>query len=244
MSLLEFTYTAYKHLLSLLLDNHYKISNYQNYQYNNKCVILRHDVDFSLEAAVRLAELEYKQDVQSTYFVLLATPFYNPFHRKSKNILKAIIDMGHAIGLHFDEANYFISNKDDLINHVEREVAILSTGLNMDIKSVSMHRPSKWVLEEDVHFKSVVNSYSSIFFNDFKYLSDSRMHWREDVYQVIQSNLFDRLHILTHPIWYGEQERSMKENLLQLIRDQKSKCYESVRENIKDLDKVLLESDL
>lgn len=183
--MLNFTYVAYKHLLSLLKYNYYQISNYENYRYNGKCVILRHDVDFNLEAALQFAELECKEGIQSTYFILLATPFYNPFHRKSRNIIKAIRDMGHDIGLHFDEANYFISNKKELINYVEREIAILSNGLDMDIKSVSMHRPSKWVLEEDVHFKSVINSYSRIFFNDFKYLSDSRMHWREDVHQVI-----------------------------------------------------------
>ena len=231
-------------MLALLKDNRYEICNYDTYQHSIRCVILRHDVDFSLKSALQFAELECKEGIQSTYFILLTTPFYNPFHRKSRNIIKAIKDLGHDIGLHFDEANYFISNKEELITHVESEITILSKGLNMNIRSVSMHRPSKWVLEEDVQFKSVINSYNSTFFNDFKYLSDSRMHWREDVYQVIQSNLYDHLHILTHPIWYGEHERSMREILLQLIGEQKSKYYDDVRENIRDLDKVLLKSDL
>lgn len=241
---MDFTYSSYKKMLVLLKENSFKICNYETYQDSYRSVILRHDIDFSLKTALQLAELEYKQGIQSTYFILLATPFYNPFHRKSRNIIETIRDMGHAIGLHFDEANYFISNKEELINHVEREIAILSKGLDMDIKSVSMHRPSKWVLEADVHFPSVINSYSKEFFKDFKYLSDSRMNWREDVYQVIQSDLYDRLHILTHPIWYGEKERSMKEILLELIEEQKSKCYENVRENIRDLDEILLKSDL
>lgn len=231
-------------MLFLLKKNHYKFCNYENYQHSNRCVILRHDVDFSLEAALKFAELEYKQGIRSTYFILLATPFYNPFHRKSKNVIKAIKDMGHTIGLHFDETSYFISNKEELIRHVEREIAILSNGLNMDIISVSMHRPSQWVLEADIKFASIINTYSKKFFKDFKYLSDSRMCWREDVYKVIQSGLYDRLHILTHPIWYGQKERSMKEILLELIEEQKSKCYENVRENIRDLDEILLKSDL
>ncbi len=241
---MNFTYASYLRMLSVLRENQYLISTYTEFQPSNKCVILRHDVDFSLEAALQFAKLEYKQDAQSTYFILLATPFYNPFHRKSKNIIKSIKDMGHAIGLHFDETNYFISNKEELISHVEREIAILSDGLNMDIKSVSMHRPSQWVLEADIQFASIINSYSKKFFKDFKYLSDSRMCWREDVYKVIQSGLYDRLHILTHPIWYGEKERSMKEILLQLIGEQKGKYYDNLRENIRDLDKVLLKSDL
>lgn len=241
---MNFTYGAYKEMISLLKENHYEICNYQTYQSSNRCVILRHDVDFSLEAALRFAQLEYKNGVRSTYFILLSTSFYNLLYRKDSDIIKEIRVMGHDIGLHFDEANYSISCKEELIRHVQKEISILSQGLGIAIKAVSMHRPSKWVLEANVQFDTVINSYGKKFFNDFKYLSDSRMHWREDVYQVIQSNLYDHLHILTHPIWYGEHERSMREILLQLIGEQKSKYYDDVRENIRDLDKVLLKSDL
>lgn len=241
---MKFTYEAYEKMLYLLKENHYTFSNYSNYLGNERCVILRHDIDFSLEVALFLAELEYKHDVQSTYFILLATPFYNPFHRKSKNIIKKIRDMGHDIGLHFDEVNYSISNFEELVASVEKETDILSKCFDIGINTVSMHRPSKWLLNSDVQFDKIINSYSKRFFKEFKYISDSQMMWREDVYRVIQSNLYDRLHILTHPIWYGEMERSMKEILLRLIREQKSKYYESVRENIRDLEMVLQESDL
>ena len=241
---MNFTYKAYEKMLCLLKENNYAFCNYNNYFSNDRCVILRHDIDFSLEVALLFAELEYKHDVQSTYFLLLATPFYNPFYRKSKNIIKAIRDMGHDIGLHFDEVNYSISSTEELVRNVENEMDILSKGVNIKINTVSMHRPSKWLLDADVQFDKIINSYSKRFFKDFKYISDSQMMWREDVYQIIQSNLYERLHILTHHIWYGEKERGMKEILLGLIKEQKNKCYESVRENIRDVDEVLLKSDL
>ena len=75
---MNFTYASYLRMLSVLRENQYLISTYTEFQPSNKCVILRHDVDFSLEAALQFAKLEYKQDAQSTYFILLATPFYNP----------------------------------------------------------------------------------------------------------------------------------------------------------------------
>jgi hypothetical protein len=241
---MNFTYGAYKEMISLLKENHYEICNYQTYQSSNRCVILRHDVDFSLEAALRFAQLEYKNGVRSTYFILLSTSFYNLLYRKDSDIIKEIRVMGHDIGLHFDEANYSISCKEELIRHVQKEISILSQGLGIAIKAVSMHRPSKWVLEANVQFDTVINSYGKKFFNDFKYLSDSRMHWREDVYQVIESKAYERLHILTHPIWYGAEESTMQVQLKDFIRAQKYNCYDAVRDNIRDLDEVLLKADI
>ena len=241
---MNFTYGAYEEMLSLLKGNRYQVCNYENYKLGNRCVILRHDVDFSLGAALRFAELESKNGVRATYFLLLSTSFYNLFDRKANDIIKGIRGMGHDIGLHFDEARYPILNEQQLIKCVEKEISIMSQGLDMDIKAVSMHRPSKWVLEADIQFDTVINSYGKEFFNDFKYLSDSRMHWREDVYQVIESNAYERLHILTHPIWYGIEEGTMREKLKDFIREQKYNCYDAVRDNIRDLDEVLLKVDI
>ena len=70
------------------------------------------------------------------------------------------------------------------------------------------------------------------------------MHWREDVYQTIQSNAYERLHILTHPIWYGTEEGAMRDKLREFINAQKYSCYDNVRENIRDLEEVLLKAEL
>ncbi len=241
---MNFTYGAYEKMLSLLKENCYEVCSYETYQRSSRFVILRHDVDFSLEAALRFAELESKNGVQATYFLLLSTSFYNLFDRKANDIIKEIKGMGHDIGLHFDEARYPILNEQQLIKCVKKEISIMSQGLDMKINAVSMHRPSKWVLEADVQFDTLINSYGREFFNDFKYLSDSRMHWREDVYQVIQSNAYERLHILTHPIWYGIEEATMRDKLKDFIRVHKYNCYDAVRDNITDLDEVLLKVDI
>jgi len=236
---MKFTYKAYEELLMFLKRSRYEICNYENYKRSNRCVILRHDVDFSLEAALRFAEIEHKHNVQSTYFILLSTGFYNPFHKKAYDIITEIRKMGHDIGLHFDEARYSISNEYEFAWYVEKEASILSEGLNISINVVSMHRPSRWVLQKNLKFNNLVNSYSREFICDFKYLSDSRMKWRENVFHVLQSNEFERLHILTHPIWYQISEITMEEILLRLIRNHQHACYENLRDNIRDLTNVL-----
>jgi hypothetical protein len=241
---MDFTYGAYEELLTLIKQNQYDVCTYENYKRSNRSVILRHDIDFSLEAALRIAEIEHKHNVQSTYFILLSTGFYNPFHRKAYDIIQKIRVMGHEIGLHFDETRYSIANEKEFARYVEKEASILSAGLNMNIEVVSMHRPSKWVLEKNLKFDNLINSYSKEFISNFKYLSDSRMNWSEDVYRVIQSNMYDRLHILTHPIWYGEQQFNIKDILLGFINNQRYICYENMRDNIRNLDEVLKTEDI
>ena len=105
---MKFTYRAYGELLDLLLDNGFHFSKYGEVKRHEKSCILRHDIDLSISKALRMADFEASRPVQiqSTYFVLLKTDFYNPASRNSLSMLRNIVSMGHEIGLHFDEAAY------------------------------------------------------------------------------------------------------------------------------------------
>ena len=103
---MEFTYASYRALLALLRERGYSFRDYHHYGDVSRCVILRHDVDFSLERAVRLAELEAEMGVGATYFALLRTDFYNPASQRGAAALRRIQSLGHEIGLHFDEKAY------------------------------------------------------------------------------------------------------------------------------------------
>ena len=93
-------------LLALLRQGGYAFTGYHDYQSHPRCVILRHDIDNSLPQALRLAEIEAEEGVKSTWFVLLRTDFYNPASAASQRILRRIRELGHEIGLHFDEMAY------------------------------------------------------------------------------------------------------------------------------------------
>lgn len=102
-----------------------------------------------------------------------------------------------------------------------------------------MHRPSRWILESGIEFENIINSYSKTFFSDFKYLSDSRMHWREDVMDIICEKKFDKLHILTHPFWYSDAAENMKYKVSSFINNANQERYEEMKDNIRDLDEIL-----
>lgn len=103
---MKFLYDEYIRLMTELKDEGYHFSGYHNYNENEKTVILRHDVDMSLEAALRMAMLEREMDIHSTYFILISSDVYNAFSKRSVEYIHKIKGAGHDIGLHFDEKKY------------------------------------------------------------------------------------------------------------------------------------------
>lgn len=239
---MEFTYDAYANLVSELREHKYQFASYHDYKCFEKCVIMRHDIDYSLEKAVKLAEFEKQLDMKSTYFILVSSPFYNVISADSLSQIKVIQNAGHEIGLHFDELNY-TEDQYRKFGGVERairkELELLSSVLDSEIRSVSMHRPSKKTLEANYDFGDVVNSYGKEFFDGFKYVSDSRRRWREDVNEVIQSDKYPQLHILTHAFWYNTVERDIKESILAFIDEAKEERLVSLDQNITDLSEII-----
>lgn len=237
---MNFTYEAYVTMLNNLKDNGYHVADYHNYKSHEKVVILRHDVDMSLEKAVEMAYLEKKYGVKSTYYILISSEFYNIYSKRAIMCIKEIMKCGHSIGLHFDEERY--NHSDNLIKCMEKELSILELCIGEQVKSISMHRPSSKTLESDYVIKggTVVNSYSKEFFSDFKYVSDSRKHWREDAISIIESNEYKRLHILTHPIWYEKETKDMREQLKRFCKQAEKERYDALRDNIRDLEKIFI----
>ena len=103
---MNFTYGAYKEMLNSLRDHGYKFADYINCDDYERCVILRHDIDDSVECALKMAQIEAAEKVKSTYFVLLTSEFYNVASKANKEKILEIKELGHDIGLHFDELNY------------------------------------------------------------------------------------------------------------------------------------------
>ncbi len=242
---MKFTYRAYRELLSLLRGEGYAIQSYHDYKNAPRCAILRHDIDTSLDQAVKLAELEAEEGVYSTWFVLLRTDFYNAASKTGLDALHRILSLGHEIGLHFDEASYAPALKpDQIIQNIIKECGLLSALLETRVSSVSMHRPSHETLEADYEIPGIVNSYGKAFFHDFKYLSDSRRRWREPVLDIIRSRKYDQLHILTHAFWYHDEEEDIAQTVGTFIRSANRERRRQMAENITDLESIVKREDV
>jgi len=230
----NFTLKHYEEICNIIANSQYKVCFLNNYSSDFRNVlILRHDVDLSLEQSIKIATIENKYNIKSTFFLWLRSPFYNIFEKKYTDIICEIISLGHQIGLHFDESSYKIENEIDLNNYVDKEVNIINDFLNLDIHAVSMHRPSKWLLNNDVKLDKFINTYERRFFEDFKYLSDSRRQWREGcICNKIDVNRYNKLHILIHPFWWIDRDISFNKRMFSYIRGKANKLETDLEDNI------------
>lgn len=199
-------------------------------------MILRHDVDISLEKALKFAELEkmFGEGYRSTYFVLVSSDFYNPLSRTSIGIMKKIISLGHKIGLHFDELKYCadeVWNQDFIIKKILEEKKQLESIVEDSVDVVSMHRPSRKTLEANLIIPGMINSYGREYFNEIKYVSDSYHRWRENIYDIIETGM-PRIQLLTHAFWYNDISFSRSQAFKKYIDGAKDVAYKLLEENV------------
>lgn len=238
---MKFTYDAYRCLIKSLKERDYRFCTYNDETDKGKCVIFRHDVDFSPEKALCFAEIENSEGIFSTYFFLLTTEFYNVFSLRTIEAIRSIISLGHRIGLHFDEARYpeCYGDPEKIKEKIIFESQVLETAVDVKIDVVSMHRPSRQIIDSDMKIPGMVNSYGKGFFEQYKYLSDSRRLWREPVEEVIESGRYDRLQILTHPFWYGDKESDLHDGVKSFVNSANLERYGFLADNITDIDNIM-----
>lgn len=245
---MQFTYESYADMLRNLRDKGYQFKNYGNWQKADRTVILRHDVDYSLQKAVPLSAVEREvcpEGANATYFVLVSTNFYNIHSKSSRECIHQIIQNGGNIGLHFDETQYAISDEEEMKQYVHDEAAVLSDLIGQKVDAVSMHRPSEKFLCSNLSFPGIVNSYEETYFQKMKYVSDSRRHWRENVDEIIENADHPRLHILTHPFWYREgSEWNLHDTLQEAIWNASLDYYDDLNENFRDLEGEIARSEI
>ena len=144
-------------------------------------LILRHDVDLSLEAAVELAELEGDAGVRATYFLMAESVFYNLASPAGEAAIATLRSLGHAVGLH---AVYPRAELDGRFDPV-----------------VAWHNPDPEYMRAPID--GATNVMGDEFFDPDHYRSDSNQHWRHGCpHGQLERGEVEWLQLLTHPeIW-------------------------------------------
>lgn len=217
-------------------------NDYSEAATKRKC-ILRHDVDYDLKHACEFAkyeaDIECSQRITSTYFVLLSSDFYNLHSKESKKYLQQILDQGHSIGLHFDQTLYETYDAEELVGHIKYEISILEDILGCYVNCFSYHRPTRNILEQQIEIDKIINTYSTLFFTQFKYLSDSRMNWRENPCDSIRDKRVTSIQLLTHPFWYRNTNNDLKDIIRSYVCSANIERYNKLSDNFRDLSDVL-----
>ena len=222
----KFTYDYYKGFVCRLREAYRLTTFLEGKRIVDKSdeplLILRHDIDVDLEAAVRMSSLEKELGIHSTYFFMVSCPLYNVFSAKGIEQVRQILAAGHHFGLHFDCAVYQDISPDNLKDHVERECHLLEQCFQPPIEAVSFHRPPSAGFEvRQVELKRLPHSYEPVFHDKFRYFRDSGGNWAAEG-DPLESQEFKRgehLHLCIHPIWWTvEPKNHPRECLVDFVR--------------------------
>jgi hypothetical protein len=169
------------------------------------CVLLRHDIDFSMDKALEMAIFQSKLGIKATYYFLLRSDNYNIFSEKTNKEIRKIQHLGHDIGLHFDHAFYGkIHDENQLIKLLSFEKEIFENELKIRLKSFAYHNTTPDILRFNcLKYANLINVYNERYFKKIRYCSDSYGVWRfNSMYDELKIN--KTIQILLHPALWSE----------------------------------------
>jgi hypothetical protein len=202
----DFTLGHYRELLRFAKRT-YTFRSFNDYSLEERFVIWRHDIDFSISRSLIMAKLEKEENIRSTYYVQLHSEFYNTFEKSNVKQLQTIAKLGHRLGLHFDSHFFEIENEAQLDNCISSEASILRNLLQVPIESFSFHVTTPFTLScKKESYGGLINVYSEFFTSHVGYCSDSNGYWRHRRLKDVLIAAEDKsLQVLTHPgLWRDE----------------------------------------
>jgi hypothetical protein len=177
-------------------------------------VILRHDVDLSLEAAVALAELEAEEGAWSTWFLMTRSVFYNLASAEGERTIARLRELGHRVAHH---AVYPHVDLDDRFDRV-----------------VAWHNPDPEYVNEPID--GVANVMQPPWFDREHYRSDSNQHWRSGCpHDELARGGFEWLQVLTHPEIWVYDGATMRETMESFLDADRAARLEHLRNDRIDL---------
>ncbi len=212
----EFTENAYTAMLRQAKNIGYDFVNY-GAQTEKMHVLWRHDIDFSVHRAMRLAEIEIDENVRSTWFINPHSSFYNIYEKSVQEKLHRIVAMGHWVGLHFDAGFYpnvnWAGTMMDSILKTEAELVGFVCGASVDV--VSWHNPdsSGLLAVDDTRVGGLVNCYSAEIKARYQYVSDSNGYWRFKSIPELLKEEHERVQVLTHPGWWTPEPMAPRDRI-------------------------------
>jgi hypothetical protein len=166
--------------------------------------ILRHDVDYSPVAALRLARLEAKRGYRATYFLLLSSTCYSLLTPEAAALAPQLVELGHEVGLHYDLGVFKELPRERWDDLLRAQVLLLSRLAGAPVCSIAMHQPGLNGEDPFAAPMGFLNAYDDAFFKEMPYLSDSCRAWRDSAWEILSGGpVPPRFQAVFHPINWG-----------------------------------------
>jgi hypothetical protein len=208
-----FTLDHYRELLLAAREGGYRWAFFDR-EPEDGDLLLRHDVDLSLEAALRMAELEAEVGAAATYFLMTESVFYNLASSEGRTALGRLRELGHRVGLHAVWPNASFDERFDPV--------------------VAWHNPDPDYMSAPV--EGAVNVMQEPWFSPPTYRSDSNQRWRHGCpHGELAAGAFPRLQLLTHPEIWAYAGETMAETMHTMLDAERNRRVDQLRADRIDL---------
>ena len=232
-----FSYIEYENIISLVKMN-LPIMDFSDItDETEKFCVLRHDIEFSIDRALKIAEIEKSLGISSTYTVQLRNNTYNALSQKNIDIIRKINNMGHKIGLH---QNPPMMNDEKLIKYILKDIETLEHYYGFEVDRYAFHRcgSNPGILEKYVEVPNKINCYAKEFFHYFQgsppeklrvyYVGDSNHKWKYGYPLEFDFNKVNKIQLLTHPYSWTEHGYGNSSNFVSLIKERNDELVNSM----------------
>jgi hypothetical protein len=151
-------------------------------QPKRRVLILRHDVDRSVNRALRMAEIESSLGIKSTYYLRTTRSVFKP------EALVLLHELGHEVGYHYEVLASAKGSIGKAILMFERELEMFRHVV--PVETVSMHGSPLspwnnlyiWKSMELSSFRLIGEAYLSIDYKNIYYFTDTGRSWNSQRY--------------------------------------------------------------
>jgi hypothetical protein len=177
-------------------------------------LLLRHDVDLSLDGALRVAELEAEAGWAATYFLMTESVFYNLASPEGVAAIVRLRALGHRVGLHAVHPHAELDGRFDPV--------------------LAWHNPEPEYMSAPVD--GIANVMEPRFFSPTTYRSDSNQRWRHGCpHEELAAGAFPWLQLLTHPEIWAYPGGSMGETMRAMLDAERHRRLEQLAADRIDL---------
>jgi hypothetical protein len=213
VSACDFSLAHYRELLRAAKTGGYRWAGFDRAP-EDGVVILRHDVDLSLDAALAVAEVEAEEGAWSTWFLMTRSVFYNLASSEGERAIERLRSLGHRVAHHA------------VYPHVELDARFDPV--------VAWHNPDPEFMTAPID--GVVNVMQAPYFDPEHYRSDSNQRWRRGCpHDDLAAGRFTWLQLLTHPEIWAFDGATMRESMESMLDAERATRLEHLRNDRIDL---------
>lgn len=225
MEMFNNSYDEYRKILFYVKSSG-KLCSFEEARGKDEFIVLRHDVEFSIEKAHIMADIEKDYGVRTIYFIQIENDSYNAFSDVNRKLIKEIYDMGHEIGLHYRQDNAMND-----IARIQNQIRMMEIMYGIRIKAFSTHRPAPETAYDKYNVNGIINAYSKEYFTrtddvskvEVKYISDSKYQWNYGYPSREAILSYNKLQLLVHPFQWSEEPLRMTDCFDRLLEDNSKK---------------------